>query len=124
MVHALLVAHQGGIGTAPPRTQIPGVASSPAQPAAPEGRPVTDSTGPLAFSGVLYFKLDPLDGGAFGVPADLSRVQFNARFAPASDDERELQFLYSELAAELLHTHPNIRDAEAVNRELNQRLGG
>ena len=73
-VGALLASTQGGVGTAPVRSQalIGGVV--PSQPAVPTPQqpsttsadskplPVVESTGPLSFCGVMYFQLEPLDG--------------------------------------------------------------
>jgi hypothetical protein len=91
-VKAKLVAAQGGIGAAPTR---PGNPASGA-PAASD-LPQVESTGATSFTGVMYLHFEPLVGNAFGVHADLSRLQLNARFAPLNDEDRTLQAIYSSL---------------------------
>ncbi len=54
-VRATLAAAQSGIGTAPPREQLP-ADISPAR----SDLPIVESTGALSFCGVLYFKLAPV----------------------------------------------------------------
>jgi len=49
----------------------------------------------------MYVHFEPLGGSAFGVAADLSRVQLNARLAPLNDSERALQGAYSWIIAAL-----------------------
>lgn len=146
-VRARLAGTQGGIGTAPVRAQIlvGGVTTSTAStsnqqqqtagerprseptkidpPATSSTRalPETDSTGPLSFCGVIYFHLDPIDGASLGVAADLSRVQLNARLAPADDRGRALHSLYSSLV-EALKENANRRVIESITTELNKML--
>src|SRR5712691_2159786 len=81
-VRATLLAAQGGIGIAPLRKQLPSDVST-----AHTDLPVVESTGPLSFCGVLYFKLTPLDGRTLGVPADMRQLQLNVRLAPVNDAE-------------------------------------
>ncbi|HKY04401.1 MAG TPA: hypothetical protein VJQ56_05905 [Blastocatellia bacterium] len=139
-VRARLAGTQGGIGTAPVRSQIlvGGVTTSTAStsnqqqqiagerrseptPATAAARrlPETDSTGPLSFCGVMYFHLDPIDGASLGVAADLSRVQLNARLAPTDDRGRALHSLYSWLV-EALAQNADRRVIESVTSELNK----
>lgn len=140
-VRAHLAGTQGGIGTAPVRSQIlvGGVTTStastsnqqqqiagerrsePVATAAARRLPETDSTGPLSFCGVLYFHLDPIDGASLAVPADLSRVQLNARLAPTDDRGRALHSLYSWLV-EALKQNADRRVIDTVTAELNRLL--
>lgn len=119
-VRAVLIGTQGGIGTAPTAAQTPAPAQTPAQtPALPE----VDSTGPLSFCGVMYFQFEPLDGRALGVPADLSRVQLNARLAPGDEAGRNLHAVYSSLVASLNGEGRDARAAALALEELNRSLG-
>ncbi len=106
-VRATLLAAQGGIGAAPPRDKQP-----PDVYTASANLPAVESTGSLSFSGSLYFKLSPLNGRALGVPADMSRVQFNARLSPRDDAERALQAAYSSIVDAL---YGKSRDASAAS---------
>lgn len=129
-VQALLASAQGGIGTAPVRSQtlIGGVL--PAAPAVPtplhasdsKPLPVIESTGPLSFCGVMYFHLEPIDGKALGVPADLSRVQLNARLAPADNAGRTLHGIYSAIVEALYVKQADMRLATDAVAELNKLL--
>ncbi|MBA3439801.1 MAG: hypothetical protein H0T92_08030 [Pyrinomonadaceae bacterium] len=84
----------------------------------------TQAAGDSSFVGVMYFRLQSLDGNALGVPVDLSNVQLNARLAPVDDVARDLQFLYSELIAAAYGEKPNERNAGIYARELNRILKG
>jgi len=118
-VRAVLIGTQGGIGTAPAAAQTPAPAQTPAQtPALPE----VDSTGPLSFCGVMYFQFEPLDGRALGVPADLSRVQLNARLAPGDEAGRGLHAVYSSLVSSLNGERRDARAAALALEELNRSL--
>jgi hypothetical protein len=131
---AVLVSSQGGIGTAPVRPQIlvggvqPSAPTVPVpQPPATAGTgskplPVVESTGPLSFCGVMYFHLEPLDGKALGVPADLSKVQLNARLAPTDNTGRALQGVYSAIVDALYGKQTDERMATAAIAELNKLL--
>jgi hypothetical protein len=146
-VRALLASTQGGIGTAPIRAQVlvGGVQSSTAatsgqqQQIAGEGArsgqksgepvsppkvvmPEIDSTGPLSFCGAMYFQLEPMDGRALGVQADLSRVQMNARISPGDEKARALQGVYSAIADALYGKEANTRLAAIAVGELNKML--
>jgi hypothetical protein len=118
-VRATLVAAQGGIGTAPPRKKLPADVS----PARPD-LPVVESTGPLSFCGVLYFKLAPLDGRVLGVPADMRQLQLNVRLAPVNDAGRGLQGAFSSIVDALYGTQVDGNAAEAAVSELNKLLAG
>ena len=128
-VSATLMATQGGVGVSPVRRQLLAGTAQTAQTATsdqkleqekgPEtdlqpglhsfeppkyddlGRPRVEATGPLAFVGVLYFKLSPLDSKFLGIPLDMSDVQLGARLAPTDDLARDLQLLFSDIVAAL-----------------------
>jgi hypothetical protein len=140
-VRATLAATQGGIGQAPKvrrdllaqtsqgaetgtpdvqeRDQGPGAAEKPAG-----ALPVTESTGPTAFVGVMYLRLSPLDARALGAAADMSAVQLNARLAPTSETERELQWLFSGLVAAAGGAAPDAGRASAHADAINRLLKG
>ena len=144
-VRATLMATQGGVNSPSPtrrqltvgtpvssnvatpdqqQEQAKAPETSP-QPAAPPVTPpltVSEWTGPLSFVGVMYFRLQPLDGTALGVPIDLSSVQLNARFAPESDLERDLQVLYSDLVEAVYGEKPDERKANDFVKEINRVL--
>jgi hypothetical protein len=118
-VRATLVGIQGGIGTAPPRRQLPtSVATETPQP------PEVESTGPTSFCGAMYIHLEPVAGNSLGVPADMSRVQLNVRFAPVDDSERVLQSVYSTIVDALYGKQIDPRAAADAVSELNTLLAG
>ncbi|HVG18815.1 MAG TPA: hypothetical protein VNI02_07150 [Blastocatellia bacterium] len=147
-VRALLASAQGGIGAAPVRRQVlvGGVGAStastsgqqqqiagerpgadPKKPDAadspkPDPLPEVESTGPLSFCGAMYFHLEPLDGAALGVAADLRRVQLNVRLAPVDETGRALQGLYSSIVDALYGIQADTRMASAVVGQLNKLL--
>ena len=148
-VRATLSSTQGGLGNPPSvRPELlavtgqtsdteaadqkdakPGEEKTPAAAAdaAPDtagGLPVTEATGPTGFVGVLYLRLSPLDGRALGVPLDMSGVQLNARLAPASELERDLQWLLSGAVAAVYGERPNERAASGYLGEINRKLKG
>jgi hypothetical protein len=148
-VRATLAGIQGGIGAGPARYKMlatgatPGPTQSPTEkeqksgenekkadePAPPEraktsGLPVTENTGPTGYAAVLFLHLEPLDAGALGVMADLSRVQLNARLAPADQTARTLHSLYSALTAALAGEQASEQLAAALVGELNRVLAG
>jgi hypothetical protein len=84
--------------------------------------PVTESTGPTSFTGVMYFHLESLDGKTLGVPFDFSRVQLNLRLDPRDETTRTMNELYGELV-DALHLRTDANAAAAILRELNQLLG-
>jgi len=86
------------------------------------GLPVTESTGPTSFTGVMYFHLEALDGRALGVPADFSRVQLNLRLDPLDETTRTMNELYRDLI-DALHVQADPNAAAAILRELNEMLG-
>jgi hypothetical protein len=129
-VQALLASAQGGIGTAPVRSQALVGGVLPAAPAVPtplqssgsKSLPIVESTGPLSFCGVMYFHLEPIDGKALGVPADLSRVQLNARLAPTDNAGRTLHGIYSAIVEALYVKQADTRLATDAVAELNKIL--
>ena len=131
-VGALLASTQGGVGTAPVRSQalIGGVVPSqpavptPQQPSDSKPLPAVESTGPLSFCGVMYFQLEPLDGRALGVAADLSRVQLNVRLAPTDNTGRALHGIYSAIVEALYVKSVDRRLATDAVAELNKALEG
>lgn len=151
-VRATLAGTQGGVGISPirrqlltgtaqtsnistseqkleqeagPQTEIqPGLHSFEKSKTDEFGRPVTESTGKLAFVGVLYFHLPPLDAAALGVPVDLSRVQLNARLVPTDDLARDLQNAFSDLIVALYGEERNVRAANEHLRTLNLLFKG
>jgi len=110
---------QSGIGTAPPRKKLPADIST-----ARSDLTIVESTGPLSFSGVLYFKLAPLDGRALGVPADMRQVQLNVRLAPVNDTERGLQGAFSSIVDALYGKQVDGDAATDAVSELNRLLTG
>ena len=72
----------------------------------------------------LYLRLSPLDGRALGLPLDMSSVQLNARLAPASELERDLQWLLSGAVAAVYGERPNERAASGYLGEINRKLKG
>src|SRR5260370_19092829 len=129
-VRAVLAATQGGAGAGPSRRQIGAAGADRRAQAIQQPRvggsgetrslPRTDNTGSTSFVGVMYFHLDPLDGGRLGVAADLSRVQLNVRLWATDELARNLQDLYSQLI-EALHVEPvKTEAARALLAELNR----
>ena len=141
-----LAATQGGVGISPARRQlVTGTTGGSTlstsdqqqeQAKAPElspgsdntrasvtsSLPITESTGRLGFVGVLYLKLQPLDGAALGVPLDLKNVQLNARLAPENDSDRALLWIYSDLVHALSGDKPAASEAKKLLAELNRAL--
>lgn len=124
-VRATLAGIQGATsGSAPPRP-----AGVPASGPRDEGARVraaklaaTDHTGPNAFVGVMYLLFEPLDGNSLRVPADLSRVQLNARLYPIDDTARILHGFYTSIVDSLHGDEASPRRAEAQLKELNGLL--
>ncbi len=111
-------------GPGPETTLQPGLQSFEPPKRDAQGRPVVESTGPLAFVGVMYFRLQPLDGSALGVPLDLTGVQLNARLAPADDLARDLRLLFSDLVAAAYGDHSDAVAASGYLKEINSILRG
>lgn len=124
-VRAKLASTQGAVFGAPPaRPELTGVAQRRAIEQAPQGQvlPVTESTGPLSFTGVMYLHLEALEGGAVGVNADLSRAQLNVRFAPTDEAAIRLHGAYSAIVDALHGEPPDAGAAADYVRELNRML--
>jgi hypothetical protein len=86
--------------------------------------PVTESTGPTSFTGVMYFHLEPLDAKTLGVLADFNRVQLNLRLAPLDDKARTLHSLFTAIVDALEGEQADAEQAAEIIRELNQTLAG
>lgn len=86
--------------------------------------PQTETTGPTSFCGVMYMHLEPMDSRALGVPADLSRVQLNARFAPKENTAKTLHSLYTALIDAVYGEPPDEAEASALIAEMNKFLKG
>src|SRR5499426_4622849 len=106
-VTATLLATQGSITGQPPMPRKFSESLKPPLPAPSGSLPLTDSTGHLGSVAAMYLRLSPLDGGALGVPADLSAVQLNVRLYTQSEIERDLHWLYSALAETIYGASPN-----------------
>ncbi len=143
VVSASLMATQGGIGVSPVRRQLlsgssqtltsdlklepqkgpetdlqPGLHSFEPPKYDDQGRPQVEATGPLAFVGVIYFKLSPLDSKLLGIPLDMSDVQLGARFATADELARQLQLLFSDVVAALDNKLDQDKAVAALNTAL------
>jgi hypothetical protein len=70
----------------------------------------------------MYIHFEPLSGKALGVPADMTRVQLNARFAPVDEVERSLQAIYSSAVNALFGKPPSTPAAQSAVSELNAIL--
>ena len=86
--------------------------------------PLTESTGPTSFCGVMYMHLEPLDSRALGIAADLSRVQLNARFAPKESTAKTLHSLYTALIDSVYGDPSDEAEAEALIAAINKVLRG
>ncbi|HEY6331972.1 MAG TPA: hypothetical protein VI756_21770 [Blastocatellia bacterium] len=106
-VRAVLASSQGGLGSPPPVYRSPGenAGAGPrtgnSAATGDNAPPGTDNTGDHAFCGVMYLRLEGLDGPALGVPADFSHTQLNARLFAVDDVARNLHSVYSRLVATL-----------------------
>lgn len=145
-VGARLAGIQGGIGSGPVRYKMqatgatPGPTNSPTEkqqkagenekkagePETPQISSMTrtENTGPASFTAVMYFHLDAVDARVFGVPADMSHVQLNARLAPLDPQAARLHSLYTALTGALAGEQADPATAAALARELNQILAG
>jgi hypothetical protein len=130
-VRLALQSTQGGLGGSPtPRMAVPASTEAAATrlkqlgTSVPSDRPllVTDSTGPLGFVGVMYLRFEPLAGAQLGVPADLSRLQLNARLYAANGTEETLQYLYSHITDALYGPSPDPAAANIFVKDLNSVL--
>lgn len=148
-VRATLANSQGGIGTGPVRRQIiateaptgaqvtsqqkqqiAGEAEKQSgekqgeQPQTRRSGPVTENTGPTSFCGVLYFHFEPLNAGALGLTADLSKVQLNVRLESHDDTARTLHGLYCYVVDALYGERVDEKLAAAAINELNRVFAG
>ncbi len=114
-VRATLAATQGGI------YGVPAAILARINPAA-SSLPITESTGPRGFVGVLYFRLSPIAARAAGLNIDFSRVQLNVRLAPVSEIEREMQVIFSDLVAAAYTAQPDLSAAGKSLASLNRLL--
>lgn len=129
-VRLVLQSTQGGLGNRPTsRVELPASAEAASRLAQLESsvagaRPVsvTDGTGMLSFVGVMYLRFEPLSGQQLGVPADLSRLQLNARLYPANGTEETLQYLYSQITQSLHGASPDAGSASVFVKDLNRVL--
>ena len=130
-VRLALQSTQGGLGGSPTlRMTLPASAEAAAarmkelgmSAAGDRPLPVTDSTGALGFVGVMYLRFEPLVGAQLGVPADLSRLQLNARLFPANGTEETLQYLYSHIVDTLCGPSTDAAAANVFVKDLNQVL--
>lgn len=148
-VRATLANTQGGVGTGPIRRQIiateapTGAQTTSQQKQQVAGEtekqagekqseqaqargslPVTENTGPTSYCGVLYFHFEPLDAGALGVTADLTKVQLNVRLAPPDDTAKTLHGLYCYVVDALYGERADEKLAAAAISELNRVFAG
>jgi hypothetical protein len=131
-VRATLANTQGGIGTGPIRRQIGATGSGAAetqpsektQQAQSSTPPVTENTGPTSYCGVLYFHFEPLDAGALGLRADLTKVQLNVRLESLDDTARALHGLYCYVVDALYGEPADEKLAAAAIQELNSVFAG
>jgi hypothetical protein len=86
--------------------------------------PATENTGPSSYCGVLYFHFEPLDAGALGVTADLTKVQLNVRLEPLDDAARTLHGLYCDVVDALYGERADEKLAAAAISELNRVFAG
>jgi hypothetical protein len=132
-VRATLANTQGGIGTqttSQQKQQVAGETEKQAgekqseQARARGSLPVTENTGPTSYCAVLYFHFEPLDSGALGVMADLTKVQLNVRLAPPDDTARTLHGLYCYVVDALYGERADEKLSAAAIGELNRVFAG
>lgn len=145
-VKATLISTQGGVSGSPERRQLQMGTTGTAnvatpdqkqeQAKSPETQPqavkpgaapasqqlVIDATGKLGFVGVMFFRLQPLDSGALGVPVEMRSVQFNARLLPENDLERDLLWLYSDTVTAGYDAKPDAKRFADLTQQLNNIL--
>lgn len=131
-VRAAFAGIQGGMGTAPPRLATGDAiqafemkrlgTSDPASAQPQRALPIVEFTGPRSFPGVMYLIFDPLEGRALGVPADMSRVQLNARFYVIDERARTLHGIYASIIDALDESFADQAAAAAFVAELNKNL--
>jgi hypothetical protein len=121
-VIATLLATQGSASVAPPLPRSFAQSIKPATSVPETSLVITEATGELGSVGVMYLKLSGLDGKALRVPMDLNGVQLNVRLSPASETERDLQWLYSALIGATMGDSPNEENAANYLAEINRIL--
>jgi hypothetical protein len=120
---------RGNVSTSQQKQQTAGETEKRSEQKAEETRqpktgdvPVTESTGPTSFTGVMYFHLEPLVGSALGVSVDLSRVQLNLRLVALDDTARTMNELLITVV-DALQLQPDANQAASIILELNQLFG-
>lgn len=103
----------------PEQQQTP--ATTPARTDAGE-LPIVDATGLLGFVAAMYFRLSELNARSLGVPVAMDKLQLNVRLAPENETERDLLWLYSDIAAAAYGDQPNQADAAKYVQELNGKF--
>lgn len=119
-IEARLLSSQGSITPPPPAPQ--GSLKTAAQ-RVERSLPATDWTDETSSVAAIFLKLSPINGGALGVPLDLSAVQLNLRFYTTSATERNLHWLYSNLTYATLSGSPDEKLAGEYVAEINRLLG-
>jgi hypothetical protein len=119
-IKAVLMAAQSGVGT--PSFRIPSRLGEQIAARPSSNLPEVESTGPEAFCGAMYLRLEGLDGRDLGIGADLGGVQLNVRLAPGDAAGRNLHRIYSSLVSVLFGERRNARAAQSLLDELNRAL--
>jgi hypothetical protein len=121
-VVATLLAIQGSASSPPPPPRSFAQSIQPATAVPETSLVITEATGDLGSVGVMYLKLSGLEGNALRLPVDLNGVQLNVRLSPASETERELQWLYSALAKATMGDSPDEQNTTNYLTEINRIL--
>lgn len=121
-VRAVLLAAQGGVGT--PSFRMPSRLGEQIAGRPSSKFPEVESTGPEAFCGVMYLRVEGLDGRDLGINADLSGVQLNVRLAPGDATGRNLHRIYSSIVNLLYGERRDERAAHFLLIQLNRALAG
>ncbi len=112
-VSATLAATQGGLVSGPAK-----IAARPYP--NPSGLPITEFTGTRGFVGTMFLHLSPINSDALGLKIDMKKVQLNVRLFPVNDVERELQVLFSDVAAAVYGKDVDASAAESHIAEINK----
>jgi hypothetical protein len=121
-VEATLLATQSSASIAPPVPRSFAQSIKPATTVPDTSLIITEATGELGSVGVMYLKLSVPAGKALRAPVDLNGVQLNVRLNPASETERDLQWLYSALIEATVGDSPNEQNASRYLAEINRIL--
>lgn len=124
-LRSTLAAIQGATGAGPQRpNRGESIARFEAQRSRPmsAGLPVVEGTDALSSTGVMYFHFEPIKTPLL-VPADLTRVQFNARLAPIDSTARTIHGIYCSIIDAHLGRQADAEAAAAFVAELNKQLG-